>query len=579
MNETIKTVIFVAVAVLVVAAVWATRPTVDTTGGGGEVGQPLFPDFTDPLAATSMEIVKYDEQTSDKKTFKVAQVDGIWSIPSHDNYPADAKNQLAEAATSVMGLNILALISENLGDQEEFGVVDPADKDLKPGSTGVGIRVTMRDKDDKLLLALVVGRRDEEQAQNRYVRRVGQDQIYSVKVDTDKLTTKFADWIEPDLLNLSPWDIRQMDIQDYSVDEANRSVIQRGEIWLDYDDAAEKDKWKLTADRKFVDGKWVAEQLPPGMELNTKMLDEMKSALDDLKIVDVARKPVELAKSLKENKEFLNSPESVESLMSRGFYLADVKGKPGIYSNEGEFRCLMKDGVEYILRFGNISESRRADIEEGKDGKKKAGGINRYIFVMAEFNPTAILRPRLAEKPGEVEISKGDKDAKKPGEVEISEGDKDAKKPGEVEISEGDKGDKDDKDEEKSAEKKTADAKIKAQWEKIETENQRKLDEYEEKVAEAKTKVNELNARFADWYYVIPNSVYEKIRLGRKDIIVKKKPAEKKDAPTDALPDDTLPDGALPDGALPDDTLPDVGGIPRRHSSGHAGTVEEKPAR
>ncbi|MBN2296447.1 MAG: DUF4340 domain-containing protein [Pirellulales bacterium] len=541
MNENTKTLLFVVVAVLIVAIVWATRPSVDTSTGSSAVGEELFPDFTDPLAATSMEIVKYDEETGDSKTFKVAQADGVWSIPSHDNYPADAKDQLAEAATSVMALKILDLTSENIGDQPEYGVLDPADKELKPGTAGVGTRVTMKDKDGKELLSMVIGKRDEEQPQLRYVRRVGQDPIYQVKVDTDKLSTKFADWIKPDLLSLSPWEIRQMDIQDYSVDEAQGSLVQRGEIWLDYDDAAEKDKWKLAADRKFVGGKWVADQMPPGMELNTKKLDDMKRALDDLKIVDVARKPAGLAKSLKENKDFSADKEARDSLMMRGFYLANVGGKAGIYSNEGEFRCLMKDGVEYVLRFGNISESRRADSEEDKDGKKKSVGVNRYIFVMAEFNQTAIPKPKLEELPKTepkkpAEAKKPDEAAKKddakPADAKAaSDADKKGKKPADA----------------KADEKKSTDAdKLKAERERIQKENQRKTDEYEEKITKAKEKVNELNARFADWYYVISNSVYEKIHLGRNDIIVKKKAEEKKDA----------------DLAKPPAGLPPMSGIP-----------------
>jgi hypothetical protein len=326
-----------------------------------------------------------------------------------------------------------------------------------------------------------------------------------------------------------------------------------------------------------------------------KKLDAMKSALDDLKIVDVARKPAELAACLKENKEFLRNPEAAESLAMRGFYLANVKGEPGIYSNEGEFRCLMKDGVEYVLRFGNISESRRADSDDdakkedkakkqdkkedkkAQKGEKKSAGVNRYIFVMAEFNPTAIAKPTLEElpkeeapaepkdaaksakaeekpaakeKPGEAEVSKTDAAAEKPAtEKTAAEKPADKEKPGEVEISAKDAGkEKSDaaKPAEKAADKNAKDKKaedkkptaeeIKAKREKIEKENKRKLDEYEEKVAEAKKKVKDLNNRFADWYYVIPNSVYEKIHLGRDDIIVKKSAEKKKDAPADSLP-------------------------------------------
>ena len=42
-----------------------------------------------------------------------------------------------------------------------------------------------------------------------------------VAVKTDKLSTKFGDWIEKDLLKLNTLDIKQMEIRDYSVDPLN----------------------------------------------------------------------------------------------------------------------------------------------------------------------------------------------------------------------------------------------------------------------------------------------------------------------------------------------------------------------
>ena len=53
----------------------------------------------------------------------------------------------------------------------------------------------------------------------------------------------------------------------------------------------------------------------------------------------------------------------------------------------------------------------------------------------------------------------------------------------------------------------------------IEKENQRKLDEWKDKRGKAEAKVRELNARFADWYYVVSEDEYKKIRLGRGDLI------------------------------------------------------------
>jgi hypothetical protein len=56
----------------------------------------------------------------------------------------------------------------------------------------------------------------------------------------------------------------------------------------------------------------------------------------------------------------------------------------------------------------------------------------------------------------------------------------------------------------------------------ITKENRRKQEEYDKKVAAGKKRMEDLNARFADWYYVIPDKVYRKLHLGRTDIIKKK---------------------------------------------------------
>lgn len=54
---------------------------------------------------------------------------------------------------------------------------------------------------------------------------------------------------------------------------------------------------------------------------------------------------------------------------------------------------------------------------------------------------------------------------------------------------------------------------------------------FEAKIETGKQKVKELNDRFADWYYVISNDSFDKLRLSRADLIkTKEKPAEKTDA-------------------------------------------------
>jgi hypothetical protein len=519
MNENTKTVVLLAVAALAVLVVWSTHPSSPVDDGAETVGALLFPEFK-PLAAASLEIVKYDEETGDVIPFDVAQVKGIWSIPSHDNYPADAKEHLGQAASSLMDLKILSVASENTGDHELYGVRDPSDKDLKPGTPGVGMKVVMKDIDGKTLVALIIGKQDGDQADVRFVRRVGQEPVYTVAVGTDKLSTKFDDWIEKDLLKLNALDISRLFIKDYSVDETRGTIIQRGEMTLGYDDAGEV-KWKLLLDQLFGKGdKWEPVKMAPDEELNNEKLDALKTALDDLKIVDVARKPAGLSADLAADKSLLDNKDAMGPLMQRGFYPGALPGgKAAIYSNEGEIRCLMKDGVEYILRFGNLADSGKGVAaktakDKAKDKKKgdaddtDGSGVNRYIFVTTEFNPEVIPKPELQPLPKADEKKPEAKDAKKVDE----------KKPA---------------------------ADPKAERDGIEKENKRRQDEYDAKVAEGKKKVKELNTRFADWYYVISESVYKKIHVSRKDLIKKKekKEGEKKEAALPAAaPGDATPD-------------------------------------
>ena len=58
----------------------------------------------------------------------------------------------------------------------------------------------------------------------------------------------------------------------------------------------------------------------PGETLNATKLNDMKNALDDLKIVDVVRKPAGISENLRADKDLVSDQEALESLARRGFY-------------------------------------------------------------------------------------------------------------------------------------------------------------------------------------------------------------------------------------------------------------------
>ena len=155
----------------------------------------------------------------------MTQKDGKWVIPSHYDYPADAKQRLVDTATGVIGLTKDSIRSDRVEDQEAFGVVDPLD----PKSTslkGIGKRVTLKDASDKVLADFIIGNEVKDHPDQRYVRVPGQKRIYGVNVKVD-LSTRFADWIETNLLKLDAARVRKVVIDHKSFDPANARARPR----------------------------------------------------------------------------------------------------------------------------------------------------------------------------------------------------------------------------------------------------------------------------------------------------------------------------------------------------------------
>jgi len=587
MSENAKTLVFVAIAAFAAILAWEpwdrelSAPTQEQLAG-----TKVFPDFDDPLSAKRMEIVEYDNETASLRPFSVAQVNGVWSIPSHQSYPADAREHLAEAATSVIGLEILNVVGSSPGEHESFGVIDPDIKTLKPGTEGVGTRVTLKDSKGNKLADLIVGKAVKDKPDLRYVRKARQDQVFVVSMKTDKLSTKFENWIERDLLKLNSFDIGQVQFNNYSIETqlTEQGVVGfpvfRSRIKVGYDDS--KSAWNLLDLTTYKENKPSPAKLGPDEELNSEKLNAMKTALDDLQIVDVEKKPAGLSVDLRASEEFVKNQEAARSLSERGFHAYRSKDKIDVLSNEGEVIVGMKDGVEYVLRFGEIAgttaakkEDASAAAKQKKDKDASGSNVSRYLFVTARFNENLIEKPKLEALPGEAAAGKPQAAgaARTPrSEAAASEGKQ--RQPGADanadETNQEGNGDQDSAQGGASNQQRTggrikfaSDSRAKprnpatkpaakpappapaeaaaatpeatgppdatkpassdgAKRKEIEKENKRKEDDYQAKVKKGQERVAELNDRFADWYYHISDEVYQKIHLDRDEIIKKK---------------------------------------------------------
>ena len=67
-----------------------------------DLGERFFPNFEDPEEARSLEVIEFDQATAEAIPFRVQNENGIWTIPSHHDYPADGQDRLAQTAAGIM---------------------------------------------------------------------------------------------------------------------------------------------------------------------------------------------------------------------------------------------------------------------------------------------------------------------------------------------------------------------------------------------------------------------------------------------------------------------------------------------
>lgn len=651
MKESQKTGIFAAIAAVALIAALATQPRRSADEGSGVkalINKKLFPEFEDPLAAASMSIVKFDESLGTLDEFEVRKDSqtGQWTIPSHSGYPADATTQMRDAATLFVGMDILGIASERREDHAEFGVVEPDVNRLKVGDQGVGLLVKVKDAKDKDLASLIVGKEDAGQPGQRFVRIPAQDVIYVVKISTEPLVTDFRKWIEKDLLQLSSFDISELGIKDYSIVRTQEGAAMQKIYDADVAFDTNSSKWNLKKWIAYEGAKGTEKQIPEGEEVNANRLNDVKNALDQLEIVDVDRKPAGLSADLKADKNLLEANNAdVLSLYERGFFPQPTPdGGSEILSSSGELQVTLNDGIQYVLRFGNLFGD--------QSGASSENALNRRMMLTVRFDESKFPPPELQVLPETVEdLLKLDQASQPPpvssepaapapteppaapsetppaaatpaepnapaateeapkadspapenkgdGAAPAGEGDNpnagtDSKRSTRLVAFQppadqppADEAKKEDaKGEEKPAdnaapsdeskpeepkevapagEAKPQDAqapaaemkeeapkqetpeelkeRLELTREQITKENQRKIDERNDRIAKAKKKVQELNARFADWYYVISEDVYKKLRVTQAELVGKPQPA--------------APPGGVPQGLPPGLNLP-----------------------
>ncbi|OJW05535.1 MAG: hypothetical protein BGO49_02105 [Planctomycetales bacterium 71-10] len=479
MSELSKTGIFAAVALALTSlAMVATRDRAVRTEAFNDQGQAFFPEFKDPLACTDLEVVDFDPSTATASRFQVKFENNRWVIPSHYNYPADARDRLSKTAAALMDLTKDTIRSDAPDDQEKMGVIDPLDT-KSTALKGRGKRITLRDASEKVLADFIIGEPIKDRSGQYYVRLPDQKRIYGVALKAEP-STKFADWIETNLLKLEAAKVRKVEFDGYKVNL--EQGYQKGEV-VDVERKGAADPWTLSGG------------VPEGKALDEDKLRTLTNALADLKIVGVRAKPAGLTRDLKktDDQKITLSTSAVASLQGKGFYMT----RDGqLLSNQGDVRVYCDDGVVYTLRYGEVAvgvgdeltrgdsdeAEKKADEAPAEKGEKKSepAGDNRYLMVTAAFDKSLVPAPKDESQPEAA-----------PAEGEL---------PADVIAPDP--------------------AEVKAKQEKFEREKA----DYDKKLADGEKRAKELTDRFAAWYYVTPGDSFRSINLDRAALVTDPKP-------------------------------------------------------
>lgn len=567
------------------------------------VGEPFFENFDSASQAQSLMVSAVDTESGRLERFEVNNQNGLWRIPSEYDYPAEAADRLATTASSVMGIVRESLAGRLSNEHAKLGVLDPLADDIEDPE-GVGKRITLKGADDEVVVDLIIGKEagdvvltgaeapfgNSSGEKYYFVRNPEEQQTYKVKLKID-LSTKFSDWIDPDLLRIDPNLVTAVTIDNYSLEEDQSNPLSPNKALF----KAQGDKVEIN--RESNTEAWKLDGLITEVEeLETAKITEMLAVFDQLKIAGVRPKSkykgfflltpdlkLNLQPEFETDKQGL--AQAIQQLQSeldqKGFNLAGTAEKMELVSQNGDISIGTDQGVLYTLSVGATYEGQETEIEIGS-GKEEGEGAesegaesegagaepevqnqDRFMMIRVSFDESLIsqkpvppVEPVAPEKPaGYLPATKPDSPETGSGKPAESGDDPAEKPPGETTPERDPAFIKYDTD-------LLAFESLKLDYELAKTRFETETKEFQDKITEGKKLVAELNERFGDWYYVISAENLSTLQSKRSDL-VKTKPAPVGGAPA-GRPNLSFPNLPIP---------PNQGGTPAAGSPQNAPTT------
>lgn len=364
----------------------------------GKVGEWLFQEFPASQVRT-IEISRFNNDRQALERIQLQRKGERWVIPATADFNANNAIQIARAIKSVQDRKVLQKISDNEQDHLKNGVIDPEQFQNTDVRSGLGRKITLKDRNGQVIADLIVGfpLENSEQQSLYCVRIPGEPQVYSVQFDFEALSPRFQDWVDANLLGLrSP---QNADGQLPSIVELDAYRIDPAKL----DDAAAKSRL-YRAELGEIDGGLGVRRLeipsgdewqglsPTEAQIRT-LLESTPRQLGAWTFSEVRLKPKPLADFLK-NSGLVADPTLFKSMAEFGFRQTAAAGSLAQFEGAGgQLSINLETGVKVTAYIGKISGSIQASTK-----------LNRYLFLVAEVKRSAIPEPTAPTAPegGEV---------------------------------------------------------------------------------------------------------------------------------------------------------------------------------
>ncbi|HMP79243.1 MAG TPA: DUF4340 domain-containing protein [Pirellulaceae bacterium] len=373
-----------AAATSLVAAIYFPWPTFERTSE--RINQRLFVDL-DAKQIRTLEISRVNADKNLLERVLLERRGEKWIFPNHASYTASNAFRIAAVINSLAECTVLELETDKQLDHLKFGVLDMDEPDATRNPGGVGWKVSVRDRNQRVLANLIVGHlvTGAEGRQKRFVRVPGEPQVYVVDFDADALSTRFRDWVDSNLLQLQAGNLpgerlARFRIHSYRIDPES---LKNDPTKLNFYEATlteTNNQPAVTAWNVVFDGAW-AEAVPNAEVQQT--LQRAWSVLPVLMFVDARPKEQTLNQALVKLDDAARVPATYESALQGGFKAVLDDGRPVRFlATGGELELELASGIRVFVYLGNIIPAPTGDAR-----------LARIAMLVAEFDESRFPRP------------------------------------------------------------------------------------------------------------------------------------------------------------------------------------------